>query len=600
MPTTGKIDSAIQYPNVGVRDVLRSFWGSARKYQRSLSIILSGLVLGNVAWVMVPIYYRHFFNALEATGADRGAVAPDLLRTISVIAALNVIGWVGWRLASFASNYFQTDAIADLKRGAYRRLIRHSHRFFINNFTGALVQRVNRYARAFERIADRLTWNIIPLGIRIAGSLVVLWLTRPSIMFVVAGYLAVFIAFNYFYSRWKLKYDLRMAETDSRTTAVLADTITNQTNIQLFSGYQAESRNFRDATEEQRSVTRTSWTLNSIADSIQGFVMLTIEFVLFYLGVGYWRSGALTVGDFVLIQVYVLMLGHSLWDFSLIIRDIYQSYADAKEMVEINELPTEVEDVPGAAPLSVTDGTIAFQDVTFAFVPGRSVLTRISLNVAAGEKIALVGPSGAGKSTLVKLLLRLFDPTEGALLIDGQDITRVTQESLMDSISLVPQDPVLFHRTLADNIRYGRRDASEEEVAKAGALSHCDEFVARLSHGYETFVGERGVKLSGGERQRVAIARAILKNAPILVLDEATSSLDSHSELLIQRALANLMERKTTIVIAHRLSTIRKMDRVVVLEAGRIIETGTHDELANKSGSLYQRLWSLQAGGFLQ
>jgi ABC-type multidrug transport system fused ATPase/permease subunit len=268
-------------------------------------------------------------------------------------------------------------------------------------------------------------------------------------------------------------------------------------------------------------------------------------------------------------------------------------------MVDTMETPLEIKDKKSAKKLKVKDGELWFDDVQFSFNDNTEVLRNFNLTIAPGEKIALVGPSGAGKTTVTKLLLRLYDVKKGGIHIDKQNIASVTQDSLREAIGFVPQEPILFHRSLMENIRYGRRDASDKEVVEAAKKAHCHEFIDKLPQKYETFVGERGVKLSGGERQRVAIARVILKNAPILVLDEATSSLDSESEALIQDALEVLMQGKTVVVIAHRLSTIMKMDRIVVMQAGSIVAQGTHLELINRRG-LYQKLWSIQAGGFLQ
>lgn len=280
------------------------------------------------------------------------------------------------------------------------------------------------------------------------------------------------------------------------------------------------------------------------------------------------------------------------------LRRFYDAIADASEMIDILELPHEVQDAAAAAPLEVRRGAIALSEVNFYFNPGTPVFEKFSLSIAGGEKVALVGYSGSGKSTITRLLLRFYDVQRGTITIDGQDIRGVTQDSLRGAIAYVPQEPILFHRTLMENIRYGRRDASDAEVVSAAKAAHCHEFIENLSEGYDSLVGERGIKLSGGERQRVAIARAILKDAPILILDEATSSLDSESEALIQDALQKLMQGKTVIAIAHRLSTVMKMDRIIVMDSGSIVTTGTHDELLAGDMNLYQKLWNIQAGGF--
>ena len=300
----------------------------------------------------------------------------------------------------------------------------------------------------------------------------------------------------------------------------------------------------------------------------------------------------------VLLQTYLIRLIDNLWGFAGIVRAYYDSFANAQEMALIFDTPYEIIDEVKSK-IKNAKGEVIFNKVTYVYKNNNNkVLDNFSLVVPAGQKIAIVGSSGAGKTTFVRLLMRLFNLTEGEITIDGVDISKISQENLREQIAFVPQDPVLFHRTLMENIRYGRRDATNGEVLKAAHLAHCDDFIDKLPQGYETYVGERGIKLSGGERQRVAIARAILKNAPILILDEATSSLDSHSESLIQDALHKLIEGKTTIVIAHRLSTIRQMDRIIVLDKGKIIEDGRHEELSKKENGLYKKLWDLQAGGF--
>lgn len=590
--------SNIEYPEVRIRDVASLMWQGMSKSWLMMLAILFGIGGANAFEIVVPLYYKKFFDTL-ASSQPKAELVSQLFDIILFILLLNGAAWVCWRIGSYAINRVQARSMATLRQQAYDRLLYHSYSFFSNNFAGALVQRVGRYARAFERITDRIVWDILPLIVRISGAVIITAYIFPMLALVIFGWVALYMVVNFAYSQWQLKYNLQMAEADSRTTAVLADSITNQNNIDIFSQHEYEREYFKEVTDNQAKITLRNWNRGQGLDAIQAGLIVLMEFAIFYIIIRYWEMGPVTVGTFILVQLYVLGLGKRLWDFGRIIRDSYEGYADAKEMVEIMKLPYEIKDVPTAVPLCVSGGEIVFRDVIFAFNQTREVLQIINFTIKAGEKIALVGPSGAGKTTFVRLLLRFYDVTGGKILIDGQDIRHATLETLRNSVSLVPQDPLLFHRTIMENIRYGKPQATDAEVMEAARLAHCDEFINGLPKQYETYVGERGIKLSGGERQRVAIARAILKNAPILVLDEATSSLDSHSEALIQDALDTLMKGKTVVVVAHRLSTIRKMDRIVVLKDGAIIEEGTHEDLIKQNGGLYAKLWDLQAGGFL-
>jgi ATP-binding cassette subfamily B protein len=590
--------SNIKYPEVYFKDVVGSMWNGIRNNRIFLAITILGIAGASTFEIIIPLYYKRFFDLLYST-QNKEILVSKLIHTLVIVLALNGGAWVFWRIGTFANLRFQARSMADLRRQAYNYLIHHSYGFFSNNFTGALVQRVGRYARAFERLAERITWELTPIIVRLIGVTIVTAFIEPRITAIIVVWALIYMAIGYFYSRWRLKYSIIAAEADSRTTAVLSDTITNQSNIEVFNRHRKEIDNFKDVTEEQKKITLLNWDINTGLDAIQAALIISVEFIIFYITIHYWQIGVVTIGTFVLIQMYVLGLGYRLWDFSKIVRDFYVGYADAKEMVEIMKLPHEIKNAPGAKPLSVSFGEVIFNDVSFMFNENRKVLKNISLKIKGGEKIALVGPSGAGKTTFVRLLLRFYDATDGEIIIDGQNIKKVKKESLRDSISFVPQDPLLFHRTIMENIRYGKPAATDEEVMRAGKLAYCDEFVDNLPAKYETYVGERGIKLSGGERQRVAIARAILRNAPILILDEATSSLDSHSEMLIQNALDNLIKDKTTIVIAHRLSTIRKMDRIIVIASGGIKEEGTHEDLIKKD-TIYKKLWTIQSGGFVK
>ncbi len=594
-----KLQKNIIYPKVKIKDVLRAFWNGIRPQKRQLFFVVFSMVTANIIAVIIPLFYKQFFDVISING-DKTAVVQKLIIIIIQIAFLNGFVWLFYRIATVYNGSYQTGTIARLKQQSYDYLMEHSYSFFSNNFTGSLVQRVNRFARAFETLSDRLIWDVLPLLVRIISVIFVVYFINSWIALVIFVWIAIFLVFNIIFSRWKLKYDIWVAEIDSKTTGYLADTITNQNTIQLFNGQKFESKGYKKVTDEQARMTKFSWNLDATMEAGQAFLGFTIQFLLFYFAIGYWSLGQITIGVFVLLQVYIIGLIHELWSFTRVVRDAYRAYADAKEMVEILNLPHEIKDAHLAKELNADKGEIKFENLSFNFNETRKVLENINLIIKPGEKVALVGPSGAGKTTFVRLLLRLYSPTSGRILIDGQDISGATQESLRKNISMVPQDPILFHRTLAENIAYGKRDAVKKEIEEATKLAHCDEFISNLPFGLETYVGERGIKLSGGERQRVAIARAILKNAPILILDEATSSLDSHSEMLIQDALSNLMQNCTTIVIAHRLSTIQKMDRIIVVDQGKIIEQGSHSELLENKYSLYKKLWELQAGGFLK
>jgi ATP-binding cassette subfamily B protein len=586
--------------NVKIGQIMKQYWNGMRPYRWLFFGAYFTYFLMNVVNIIVPIFYKKFFDLLTQTGGEKVLLLPGLFRLIIIIAVIHLTSWFFWRFADVTSTVMMSKTLAKLKQNCFDYMLGHSYSFFANNFSGSLVQRVNRYARSFEILGNTFVYQIMPMFVVIIGSVLVTYFIAPVISLVIIIWVVIFVSFSLIFSGWKLKYDIKRAESDSRTTGYLSDTITNNSAVSLFTGLNYEEGSFKDISDDQAKKTRISWFLNDAVDMVQAFFILAVEFFVFYFILRYWGMGLATVGTFVLAQTYVIGLANQLWQLNQSIRHVYEGIADAKEMVEILETEYEIKDVPGAKEIKVGKGEIAFKNVGFKFNETREVLSDLNLVIKPGEKVAIIGPSGAGKTTFVRLIMRLYEVTKGKIEIDGQDIHAVTQDSLRENISLVPQDPVLFHRTLLENIRYGRREATDDEVKEAARLAHCAEFIETLPLKYDTFVGERGIKLSGGERQRVAIARAILKKAPILILDEATSSLDSHSEKLIQDALDNLMTGCTTIVIAHRLSTIRKMDRIIAMKDGKIIEEGTHAELANKDSGLYKDLWELQAGGFIQ
>jgi len=567
------------------------------RYKWQVVVIIAALMLGNAGLILRPLVYKGIFNLL-ARGFNPISGPGDFLHVILLLLAAHAAFWIGWRLSTFVVNRFQSRVKSDLNNTCFDYLHGHSAAFFANNFSGSLVRKVNRFDRSFEDIADQLVFGIGPIIIVTLASIVVLFVEKPAFGWIALIWTIIYTAFAYYFSIYRNKLDLHRSETDSVVTGQLADTVNNNLNLKLFSAQHRELEAFKNLTDKLYWVRLKSWDIAAIMEAAQSALMFGLEFAILYFAYRFWREGQLTVGDLALLQGYMFELFDWLWSLGRGIRKLYESFADANEMTEILSTPHEVADRVGAAGLAVSSGQIDFVDVNFSYYANQNVFKDFSLSVKSGEKLAIIGPSGGGKTTFVKLLLRFMDIQGGQILIDGQNIANVTQNSLRNAISMVPQEPILFHRTLMENIRYGKPDASEEEVIAAAKLAHCHEFISQFPQGYGTYVGERGVKLSGGERQRVAIARAILKSSPILILDEATSSLDSESEHLIQDALRNLMQDKTAVVIAHRLSTIMQMDRIVVIDKGRIAEEGSHNELLKVQKGTYQKLWQIQAGGF--
>lgn len=578
---------------------LRYFW-QALKEHRLITFVIWGAILGaSIVEIIIPLYFKDFFNKL-ASNVNKDIVFPSIISLLIIIALYKLLRWFLWRIAGFSMSHQQSKIVAELSDKCFKNLHKHSFSFFNNNFVGSLVKRVKWFTGAFETVNDELVYHIIPMFVNIIAIVIVLSFINIYLALGILTWVVVFLTINWFFTNYKLKYDIKRNEIESKATGFLADTITNNSNVKLFNGYKREVDGFFNINDDLRRVRRFAWFLGDTFESIQGFLMIVLEIGMFVAAAWFWQKGQLTVGDFVLLQAYLINIFMVVWNFGRVIRRIYEALSNADEMTQILETTHEIVDIPRAKELVVVKGKIELKKALFNYNETRSVIKKVDLEIPPRQRIAIIGPSGAGKTTIVKLLFRMHELTSGKILIDGQDISKVTQESLWKNVSLVPQDPILFHRTLMENIKYGNPNASEEEVLEASKAAHCHEFIINCPDGYETYVGERGIKLSGGERQRVAIARAILKNAPILILDEATSSLDSESEQLIQNALNKLMENKTVIVIAHRLSTISKMDRIIVIENGSIIEDGSHAKLAKVKDGLYSKLWDLQAGGFFK
>lgn len=578
--------------------VLKNYAAASARYPWLFGMVIVAILAATATNLIAPLFLKDFIN-LVATVSPAEAAVGAMLVALSLYGVTVFGNWAAYRLQMLAVTRLLANVQSDLTNSAFGYLIYHGHDFFINNFAGTLTRRVNRYAHAFQQVFYSIVEGMFPTLLFAVGVISVLFIQNHWLGIGLLIWTVLFLLLQFFMTKWRYQYKLMRAVQDSRVTGALSDSVGNHSAISFFAAERYETSRIAGIVADWHAATMKAWNSDTINYAIQGFLTRAGQIGLLFLGFYLWLTGSITVGDLVLIQVYVFSLMDQVSSIGSNMRQLYDAFAEANEMIDIMQEPHAVSDSPDARELPASQGAVDFNSVRFAFGEAAPILGGLTLSIKPGEKVALVGPSGAGKSTITKLLLRLYDVTDGAVRIDGHDIREVTQESLRRNIAFVPQESILFHRTLRENIAYGNPRASLDEVIAAAKKAHCHEFISKLPLGYETHVGERGVKLSGGERQRVAIARAILKNAPILILDEATSALDSESEALIQDALKVLMEGKTVIVIAHRLSTIMTMDRIVVIENGAIAAEGTHNELLRHEGGLYHKLWSIQAGSFI-
>ncbi len=522
----------------------------------------------------------------------------QLLTTAGVIALVGVaMNFTGFQSAIVHESKVRTD----LSVATLSTLLKKDAGFFASQKIGALTGRFIDFINAHVGLQDLFITRTLTFIFNIIIGTALLLTNAPAVGLIILG-LIVWLLFQVRLSI-KLRKKLRNARKEliGAVNGMAADTITNNTTVKVFANEAYELEQNRTINERYRDVYRKDFRWTSADGSSRLLLMSIVQIVAIGLMSSMLIDGQIQLGIAIFAIAYLQRIAMQLFTLGEIVNGYDKLFLQAAPMTEILMSIEKIVDTPDAKPLSVTSSSIALNDVSYAYDDAQdiTVLDQISLNIPAGQRIGLVGPSGAGKTTITKLLMRLDDATDGVITIDGQDITKVTQESLRQAISFVPQEPLLFHRSLRENILYGKLDADDEELERAIKAAHADEFIERLPNGLDTIVGERGVKLSGGQRQRIAIARAILKDAPILILDEATSALDSESEKLIQQSLETLMKDRTSIVIAHRLSTIAKLDRIIVLDNGRVVEDGGHGELVAHNG-LYAKLWKHQSGGFIK
>jgi ATP-binding cassette subfamily B protein len=552
-----------------------------------------------IDFVVVPIFFKQLIDLFSSQVLDRSTLSPQAFKIFFIIAGLHVFIFCLARLIKFTYYRFLAKLIKDLRDFSFQKISTHSYTFFSNIFAGSLVTKSRRFVNGFESAMDVFIFNFIQLSVLILGSLIVLAHQSPTVGSIFGVWVVINIGIMLLILRKKIKLDILEAEQDSKISGRLADVFGNVSAVKFFSAANREIKSFGEYTAEGERRSIKSWFLGGKMDLIQHLLIIIVIITVNYIFIVLWLRGAISLGTIVLIDTYMTLIAGKLWESSGAMVRFMKSVTDMKEMIDLFEVTPDILDPKKPEVLKMGDGHIVFKDVSFKYAVGDTVLENFNLDIKPGERVGIVGHSGAGKSTITKIILRFNDVTSGAITIDGQDIRNVKQDDLRSVISYVPQEPILFHRPIKENINYGKPNATKKEIVEVAKKAHADEFISKLAKGYDTLVGERGVKLSGGERQRVAIARAMLKDSPILILDEATSSLDSISESYIQDAFNELMKGKTTIVIAHRLSTIQKMDRIIALDAGKIIEEGTHAELLAKDG-MYADLWNHQTGGFLE
>lgn len=503
-----------------------------------------------------------------------------------------------WRVSGFIGALWATGSRATSRHALTAYVTLHSRTYFSNRFAGSIANKIGHAGNGMVELVELLLWEFLELIIAVIASFIIAFFASAPVAMIFLGWIVVATVLNSYFAYKRKPLSAKAQQLETKLTGETVDLLSNITAMQEYARRPFEIKRIRETIDERRKAGLRNWWYGERTQLMNNFLQAFFGIVMLFTAIKLAAVGAISPGDVVLITTIIFRiegllqtLGSNLNKFSNVWGEIEESL---NEIVEPHEIP----DREDAVALTVKEGNIDFEKITFSY-PEMTVFEKLSIHIKAGQRVGLVGKSGAGKTTIMRLLLHHHDIQAGKILIDGVDIAGVTQESLRKAISIVPQEPLLFHRTVKENIAYGRPSASKAEVEEAAKLAHAHGFIQNLPEKYGAMVGERGIKLSGGERQRVVIARAILKNAPILLLDEATSALDSESEVAIQKALHELMQGKTVIAIAHRLSTLREMDRILVLDGGKIIEDGTHDELVGKSG-VYADLWTHQAGGFLQ
>jgi ATP-binding cassette subfamily B protein len=562
----------------------------------------SGMLLfetiNSTCGILIPYAMGRIIRAVTGGHASGPLLTGPLLHPLLLFIGLAVVEVLASRAAGFCQVTVGPRQRHAVTRALYAYLQHHSHRYMHNDFAGALAHRISETSLGVSQTVWAVIFDFWPMAIVFVVATMVLWSAYPGLAVFVGVWAVCFVGLSWFLATRARPFAVTAAAARSDTTGKVVDAVTNLTNTRLFARLGFERRYLdRQLKHELVTIKRS----NHYSERVRWFqftaaLVLKIGTLIYALLL--WSRGFISVAEFVVAATTALLIINEARNLSRRFLDFFEYVGNVTNGVHTIIRPHEIIDLPGAIPAHITRGAIELQHVKFTYEGGAQVFDDLSVRIPAGQRVGLVGYSGSGKSTFVSLILRLYEPQQGRVLIDGTDVRHLTQESLHSHLGLIPQDPSLFHRSLMENIRYGRQGASDEDVIAAARKAHAHDFIQNVPGGYAALVGERGIKLSGGQRQRVAIARVVLKNAPILILDEATSSLDSVTEKAIQETLSDIMRGRTVLVVAHRLSTIAHLDRILVFDGGRIVEDGSHAQLL-AAGGLYETLWTRQAGGFL-
>lgn len=562
----------------------------------------SAFMLISIIWAVnetvYPYFLKRIIDIVEKYHGQPAGIYTAVSGVLILLVSFWIISEIFQRIQGILQIYAFPRFRADIRAAVFKYVQSHSHEYFSSHFSGNIAKKLADLPTSSQTIMEIVCFQFITA---ITGAIIVLvmmWYTEPLFAFILFAWLCVHLGLTIIILRYADKLWVTHSDSVSTLSGKIVDVFTNMMSVRLFARTQYETSYLRTYQKDEiKKAQKAMWLmeLTRIGLGLNGlFLIFGMVFTLLYGWVHQW----VTLGDFTQIGMQSFWLLGWIWFISYQMTVFVRESGTIGDALALIRKGHDLVDTKNATPLVVHKGQIQFENVSFAYRKKHIVFDRLNLTIPAGQKLGLVGFSGSGKSTFVNLILRFYDIQSGRIIIDGQDIATVTQDSLRSQIAMIPQDPSLFHRTLMENIRYGRLDATDDEVIQASKSAHCHEFIEKIDEGYHALVGERGIKLSGGQRQRIAIARAILKNAPILILDEATSSLDSVTEKLIQESLHQLMQDRTTMVVAHRLSTLADMDKIIVFHRGCVIEEGTKESLL-KAGGHFATLWNMQTDGFL-